>query len=204
MNAHALRYWLLRKPQPSTVRAFNGDKVSELTKGANTSWSEIAHSLEALEPERLEVFDDTGRLLRAVRFDDEEVEAAAAGETAKGKMPTYDAETERMKVFATLLAGAYNFAVTVAFEKLTDMLQSNVAQTSNLWRTLEQSNKMMARLNQEIVDNALEAAEERATNADPITGLVGHFIAGQSQGMAEAMTGAAKANGAKANGKGQI
>jgi hypothetical protein len=94
----------------------------------------------------------------------------------------------------------------VAFEKLTDMLNSNVQQTGNLWKTLEQSNRMMARVNQELVDQALDQAEERAASADPITGLVGQFMAGQASGAAEAAAVTRKTNGARApsNGKGQV
>jgi hypothetical protein len=207
VNAHTIRYWLVRRPQPTSIKVYAGEQVSELSRADGQTWADLAKTIEALDPDKIEVYNSAGKLIRATRSDDEDVEAAADGATAKPTKATYDAETERLKVVSGLIADAYKFAVGVAFEKLTDMLNSNVAQTGNLWRTLEQSNRMMARLNQDIVDQALEQAEERATNADPISGLLGQFVAGQQTGMAEAAAAAArKPNGARApsNGKGQV
>lgn len=208
MNAHSIRYWLVRRPQPTTIKVYAGEQVSELSRAEGQTWSDLANTIEALDPDKIEVYNAANKLIRACRSDDEEVEAAADAATGgKPKAVSYDAETERMKVFATLLAEAYKFAVGVAFDRLTDMLNSNVQQTGNLWRTLEQSNRMMARVNQELVDQALEVAEEKIetahANADPAVNLLGHFLTGQAQGAAEA---AKKTNGAKApsNGKGQI
>lgn len=203
MTSQQLRYWLQRKPMPVKILIYNGETAKEYEKDAAQNWGDVARTIISMEADRIEVFDAKNKIVRACRLDGEEDEQQAA--TAGPKAP-YDAETERMRVIATLIAEAYKFAVGVAFEKLVGILDSSVKASDNQTKALYEMNRLLGKAYQEQVDMAFEQAEERAQQQDdPVTGLIGHFIAGQNTGTAERVAAAAgKTNGAKAppkNGK---
>jgi hypothetical protein len=200
MNAQSLQYWFRKRPVPATIQIFQGDKVSEYVKTEDQNWADVARSIVAMDPDKVEVYDAKGKVLRAVRFDDDEVEEQAA-KAAAAKAPSYDAETERMRVFATLLAEAYKFSTTVAFEKMASLFDAVYRQGESQSKALYEMNRLLGKAYQEQVEMALEHAET-AGETDPVTGLIGTFLTGQQQGAAAAA--ANKANGAKApaNGKG--
>lgn len=210
MDPAKLQYWLRRKPLPTLIKIFEGDKVRDFVKDESQNWGDAARSIMAVAPDKIEVYDEKGNMVRAVRFDDEGEEEE---EKARSRAPTYDAETERLKVVAGLIADAYKFATGVAFDKMINLFDGVARQTEAQAKALNETNRLLGKAYQEQVEMALEQAEQ-AGDGDPLNQMVGALLTGAQQGaternvvksaIANRATNGKPTNGSPTNGKAQI
>lgn len=187
MDAKAIRGWLLCQPRPVALHLKCGDDtVHELE--CSGSWANIAASIEAMEPLLIEALDAKGKLIRAVRPDEQEPEApGAASKTdpvAAAAVASVDAETRRFELMARLIAEAYKHSTDVAFTKLVDLATASNARSAMLEKNLESMHKLMNR--------ALAKQVDEAEEPDALQGMISSFVAGAMQGGAG---GAAPTNG---------
>src|SRR5688572_33328995 len=65
--ARDLRKWLLRHPKPTKVLVHRaGREVRELRMDGQ-SWARIGETIATLQPELVEAYDDSGKVMRALR-----------------------------------------------------------------------------------------------------------------------------------------
>lgn len=186
MNAKGVRNWLLVQPRPVALTLRCSDKVHELKVDPSQTWAHLAESVEAINPDIVEAYDPTGKLIRAARrdsldatSDDDQTDTTKASAT---KMEL-DAETARFKIFSDHLAQAYQFATGVAFERMVDLFSAVNRRSESLEKSLEQTHRLLGKAYQEQVEQAFEHAEQSAN--DPVSGLVGAFLNGAAQGAIE-------------------
>lgn len=193
--AQSIRFWLMRRPRPAKVRIHHGSKeVSEIDCGEPVSWARVAETIDSMEATRIEALSAEGSLVRAVRTEelseqDDDDDAAAAAPAPVVAVP-FDAETERWKLFATLLDGAYRHANEQAFSTLAGIVDRMARRDEATSRALER-----------VRDGLLREAEDRYAAATAAgeggeTGVIAQaaaaFLGGLGQGKAEA---AAPTNG---------
>jgi hypothetical protein len=200
----AIRAWLLGQPRPSKLRLTTGENAQELVvPETNPNWAKVATSVEAIDPDIVEVYDATGKLLRAAKRDTFEVEAIEEDVVDKSAGAALklaaDAETARFKIFADHLAHAYEFATNVAFERMVDLFGAVNRRSETQEKSLETMHKMLARAYQDQVDQALEHAEESAQ--DPLSTLVAGFANGVNQGAVDKVSAAVNPGNGKAKAK---
>ena len=182
MNTRAIRNWLILKPRPFALKCKCADGTHDLEVDPNSNWTKLAESVEAIDPDQIELFDRAGKLIRAAKrdaFDEPEAESDAAS-NAQAKL-MLDAESARFKVFADHLAAAYQFATQIAFDKMVDLFAAVNRRSEALEKSLDATHRLLGKAYQEQVDQALENAE----NADPGTQLVGALLGGAAQGQIE-------------------
>ena len=186
MSAVLIRKFLLKLPRPHTVRYKVGEELQLMTIPPNPHWAEIAESLDNLTPELLELLDSKGGLIRSAKaeqVDDQLVEdRQAASRQAQGRI-AFDAETERFKLVATLLGEAYKWGNEVAWGKLVALFETVVQIGETKEKTISGLQKLIEKVYAENAALAVEAGVDQ----DPMTQLMGLFLAGQQQGQAERM-----------------
>lgn len=201
MTAHLIRYWLVRRPQPDVVKIYGADShVSELKRSNGQSWSDMARSIEALEPERLEVFDAVGNLIRATRCDDDESDVDTTAQTveaveARAKAAIAGSAERTLSEFARHLAEAYRFSCETAFNALVDIANSRAAEVVALQRAVENQNRTIIAMQEQRLDERLAEVETKAAEADPLESMINSFQRGRAEGAAAKRP---------TNGKGQI
>ncbi len=210
ISAWGIRKFLLRQPKPTAIHLTVRGVVTEMTVTRGQSLSKIADSIHAVAPEVIELFDGDGKLVRALR-PDSDVDPTSE----QPKIPTAlssDPETARLNHFASLVARAYEFSVTIAFTKLVDIVERMDARTEAIEARLERTESAYRRtLDQQLRDaqeEALAAIEQAAENQDGegngndlVKQMMGAFMSGASRG--DAKRKAASSNGAngQSNGK---
>lgn len=186
-----IRGWLLIQPRPTTIRITTVDGEIKTLAIAST-WAAIAQSIDAMGAELLEALDEKGNLLRAVKvasLDDETTEKG--GENAVAKAIAIDGETERFRLFATLISDAYKYGYEVAFTKMVELFGAVNSRTESIEKSLSTTERM---LRKSYEDN-LKLQMERAANEGGEGGLASFlsaFMGGMNSGSAEAET---KSNG---------
>lgn len=202
MNGNArtrvIRAWLLQQPRPHSVRVMTGDEDHTIDVG-HQKWAAIATSVDALEPDKIEALDDKGKLLRACRADqleinDDESEDSStpdkkeAKRTERDQLAVIAAQTEMMREFARLLADAYKHSTSVAFEKLAEICNIFAKRGDSLEKSLASTERLLRRAYDEAANIGEEGAEPSLLES-----MVNAFMAGKEQ--------AAPANGKRTNGK---
>lgn len=196
--AQSIRFWLMRRPRPVKLRLHVGKEISEIETGLGVSWARVAETIDSMEATKLEALSETGSLIRACKPeelaepDDDDDDAAAA--PAPVVAVPFDAETERWKLFATLLDGAYKHANEQAFATLASIVDRMARRDEATSRAIER-----------IRDGLLREAEDRYATATEAAGgaeqgmlaqMAGALVSGLQQGKAETATnGAAPTNG---------
>jgi hypothetical protein len=194
--AQSIRFWLMRRPRPVKVRLHAGKEVSEIETGAGVSWARVAETVDSMDATKLEALSETGALIRACKPDElaEPDDDADEPAPAAPVVVPFDAETERWKLFATLLDGAYKHANEQAFATLAGIVERMARRDEATSRAIER-----------IRDGLLREAEDRYANATEAAGgaeggvlaqAAAAFLGGMGQGKAEAAAnGAAPTNG---------
>jgi hypothetical protein len=195
VNVETIRSFLAKRPRPAKLRVVGSTGDREIKVVAGQNWTMVSKTVSALEPETIEAFDDAGTLLRATNGDedDESTTRNAARAVAKGGT---DPESIRFNAFAAHIAEAYRFATEVAFARMVDLFEAVTRLNAEQSKSLENMQKILGKMYQERVDEALEAAE----SADPTSALIGAFVQGKTQGMADHGPTVARPNG-NSNGK---
>ena len=188
MNARSIRGWLLIQPRPTSLKLVMGDEVQEITVDPKTqTWASIASTVEALDPDKVEVYDAAGKLLRAAKgaaFDEAPEDDSSTSEQAiVAKQALTDAETLRFRVFADHLAEAYKFATGVAFERMVDLFAAVNRRSESLEKSLDATHRLLGKAYQEQVEQALEHAEGEEGNL--LRDVVSSFVGGAAQAGVE-------------------
>ncbi len=181
MTVRDIRGWLLCQPHPSSLRILGADDAEHKFAIENgSSWVRVAESVHALQPVLLEALNAKGELIRATRpneVDEEEEEQTES-------FAVSDPESQRLIVFAKLLADAYKHSNDVAFDKLASLFDATNKRAESLEKTVQAVMRMREK---QIIDGAAEVdAEGPLTLQDLLMG----FLQGQQQAKIE---GAAKA-----------
>jgi hypothetical protein len=179
-----IRGWLLIQPKPSSIRVTTVDgEIKKITIAS--TWAAIAQSIDAMGPELLEALDENDNLIRAVRIaslDDEPAESKA--ESAVSKAIAIDGETERFRLFATLISDAYKYGYEVAFTKMVELFGAVNARTESIEKSLSSTERM---LRKSYEDN-LKLQMERAASEGGEGGLASFltsFLGGMNTGKSE-------------------
>jgi hypothetical protein len=193
-TASNIRGFLLVRPRPLAVKLIAASGSQDLEIGKDPNWARLADTIEAIDPDVVEVYDKSGKLIRAAARDsfesgdDDDPEAPRQGRKV---VPVTDPETARYKIFADHLAAAYQFATGVAFERMVDLFAAVNKRSESLEKSLDATHRLLGKAYQEQVDAALDNAE----NVDPATKLVSAFLNGATQAAAEKTAAKAPPNG---------
>lgn len=188
MDAKAIRGWLLCQPRASKIKIVSEDEQShfiDIVPG--TSWAQVAQSVEALKPDLVECIDAAGNLIRAVRPSDEDDEDEEEGYTVSA-----DGESQRLIVFAKLLASAYKHSTSTAFDKLGELFESVTRRSESLEKTVEAMNRVLVRT---AIENAAAGNNEEAGGGSFESMMAQAFAAGIAKKQAADAVTAAAVNG---------
>lgn len=228
-TARDLRSWLMSQPRPTVIRLTLADgKVEELACSGQP-WARLGESCAAMDPVTIFAVDAQGKLLRAAKVADildelDGLEDESCSSTATSTVASTPATMQRdetrgylalMDKFGTLIAGAYEHATNVAFDKsfdkLVEVVELLMKSTTAMQREAMNARVEVRRMEQEILDEAIEKADAGG-DGDMMRQFVGAYFSGQASRLADQATtavagagaGAPKPNGptvAKPNGK---
>lgn len=180
-----IRGWLLQHPRPATVKVQSSDgRAHEVSVTSGVSWMAIAQSVHALSPSLIECYDDKGKIIRAVRPDDDDNN----GDKDKAlplQLGNVDPQSAQLIHFADLLAAAYRHSTDVAFERLASLFESSVRRAESLERTVD-------KLVRQQIKEQLEAEPAEATSE------LGEMV----RGFVQAAQSAQHETNGSSNGKG--
>jgi hypothetical protein len=184
-----LRNFLMRHPRPSTVRVQLLDGTNRtITVDPKVPWIQLAAYIAELEPEAIECLDPEGHVLRGTSF--ESLDESETGDelelahtmpipvTAKMKAPE-DAESQRLVLFAQLLADAYRHTTDVAFDKMISLFEQVNKRYEHTEKALDRMQKIVERLTEQRLAQA-EAADDLT-----LSELASAWTGGQQQHAAE-------------------
>jgi hypothetical protein len=183
-----LKPWLRRQPQPVAVLC--DDKRVPVPRG-NKAWSELARTVEALNPAQVQCLAADGTVIRAMML------ATPEGEDAAAPSDDDTSETAALKTFARLVAEAYDKSSKASAPLLAQAMDFVERQGQRLARTeleLERAYAHIHKLQAEL----LEATA--ITTEDGEQTLLGALMQGAVAGEA-AKAKLAKGNGATQKGK---
>jgi hypothetical protein len=189
MSAAQIRKYLLRQPRPASLRIKCGDETTIMEIPASPHWAEIGESIDALGPDCIEMLDKKGTFIRAVKsdqFDDEIMEDVKANSRQAAGKVAFDAETERFKLVANLLAEAHKFSET-AFNQLAKIVEG--VTTSNVQKD-KFIDSMQRAYNKALMDNAELVAQSGGEEGggDPMELMFRMMMAGAMSGQQERTT----------------
>lgn len=146
MDAETLRLWLLQHPRPTKVVVVDGNADRhELEIKKTMTWKAVAQSLLALEPDKIQAYDGD-KLARATSAADQEPEPEDDDVAI-----VQDPESQRLIVFAKLLAEGYKHANGVAFQTLSELCRSMTERTQSLEGALRATEQIMMKTFQDAV-----------------------------------------------------
>lgn len=191
----------MASPRPSSVRLSSGSSVNTLTREPSMTWARFAETIDAMEPERIEVLGPAGEVLRATRLEDfeeyaedeEDAPAVVSRSSAIANQASLDAETERFRLFSNHIAEAYRFGYETAFSKLCQIADIMGKRGEALERSLAATERLLRSAIEENIEQKIELAQAAGNGEGGgfESALVQAFAAGQNQAAAT-----------KANGKG--
>ena len=180
-----IRGWLLQMPRPAAVRISSGDDTHMLEVGTQ-KWAQVAASIEALDPDKIEALDAQGKLLRAIKAeqledpsDDSEESTAAAGET-KRDSKQLEREMVMLTKFGELLADAYKHSTSVAFGKMVELFDASNRRGDALEKSLSTTEKLLRRAYEEGARSPEEGGEPSLLES-----MLNAFASGQTQSSVE-------------------
>ncbi len=188
MSVIQIRRNLLRA-RPSSIRIHADGKETMMEVPSPTNWTDVADTVQALEPELVEMLDKSGRLLRAVKPDgetEEEVADVKAKSDKAQRAVAFDAETERFKIYAQHLADAHKF-VQIAFDTLANIVNSVTSSNASKDKFIESLQRAYGRALQDNADLIAETPE----GGDPMDVMMQMMMAGAMQGAQERRTNGA-------------
>lgn len=184
MSARQIRNFLIRQPRPNALRIIVGDDKTMMEIPKDPHWGQISESVDALGPDRIEMLDNKGNFIRAVKseqFSDDVVEDATTNSRHASSKVAFDAETERFKLIAQLLAEAHKFSET-AFNQLAKIVEG--VTTSNVQKD-KFIDSMQRAYNKALMENAELAAQGGGEDGDPMELMFKMMMAGALQGNQE-------------------
>ncbi len=181
-----IRGWLLQHPRPATVHVQSEDgRRHEVSVSQGVSWMAIAQSVHALSPTLIECYDEKGKIIRAVRPQDDDT--SDAKQPLPLQLPAnVDPHSVQLIHFADLLAAAYRHSTDVAFERLASLFEASVRRSESLERTID-------KLVRERVRDQLERGNDTPEPEDQLGEMVKGFV--QAAQHAQHDNGASNGNG---------
>jgi hypothetical protein len=180
-----IRGWLLQHPRPVTLKVVaSDDRHHEVSVGG--SWMAIAQSVHALSPTLIECHDEKGKIIRAVRPQDDENTGEAKQALPLQLPANVDPQSAQLIHFADLLAAAYRHSTDVAFERLASLFEA-------VNRRSESLERMIDKLVREKMREQLEAAPE--PEPDQLSQMVQGFVAAAQQGAHTETNGSSNGKG---------
>jgi hypothetical protein len=197
----------MKRPRPAMLRLHLADDVvQEMARAEGQSWQDMADSIAAMEPLVVEVIDKDGKLLRAIKPQEEDQDGRRVRDNRQVPLPPAlhtDPETARICFTADLLHRAYQHATDVSFEqcqkayseafgRLIDLVERIDSRSTAIETRLERTERAYQRSLQDQIDDAFDRAEEAgaaaaaaSTEGDFETMMVKSFMGGMQTGRAE-------------------
>jgi len=154
----------------------SGDE-SEIAVDPDQNWAALAKTIEAMAPDRIELYDADGKLLRA-----------DARTRERDVMPpglANDPQAQTLLLFGNLLARAYEHSTDVAFGRMVEVMQ---LQTEQMQSALARMQVLEHRYFEAMSDaTALANAPAVVAEAEqsPLEGLASAFLGGMSGGKSD-------------------
>jgi len=202
-----LRSWLMKRPRPVMLRLHLADDVvQEMARAEGQSWQDMADSIAAMEPLVVEVLDKDGKLLRAMKPQEEDGDGKRVRDNRTVPLPSAlhtDPETARICYMADLLHRAYQHSTDVAyeqtraaygtaFERLIDLVERIDSRSTAIETRLERTERAYQQSLQAQIDDAFEQAEQAGIAAaaaqnegDFESMMLKSFMGGMQSGRAE-------------------
>lgn len=198
----AIRGWLLIQPRPASLRLTCDGETKTLPCGS--TWAATAQSVDAMGAELIEALDSSGTIIRAVKVDslqadpdEEKAEQSAVG--AINRAIVNDGETERFRLFATLISDAYKYGYEVAFTKMVELFGAVNQRAETIEKSLASTERMLRKSYEDNLKLQMQRAAEGGE--DGLQSFINAFFGGMNSAQSEAEADApAKTNG-KSNGK---
>lgn len=196
MKVSAIRGFLIQKPKPHSVRVTTDGDEQEVEIGR--SWAKTADTIAALEPEKIQCFNASGVLLRAISADSEDAQRSDAAEIPEGLKG--DTNALMITHFANLLHRAYQFSAEIAFTKMVEVFDINNQRSESIEKRLERTESQNRRLVEDQIDAEFERAEEiaeRNEKGELGEQMLGAMLSGlNSKGGSASVKPPVKTNGA--------
>lgn len=203
----AIRGWLLRRPKLVLVRISDDNGMAHEVAPAG-EMARVAETIAAMRPNLLEGLDKDGKLVRALRCDDDN-DSKRASDAAPMIPAAIAADPHALMIthFANLLHRAYEHSTAVAFSKMVELVQLQNERSGSIETRLERTEANYRRALHDQIDAQFDLAEDAASKAGGegdakqamMEAFIGPFIQAQ---MANAARPPAPSNG-RPNGKGK-
>jgi hypothetical protein len=151
---------------------------------------QLASYIAELGPTFVECLDGEGKVLRGCDFDDiepgrtdTERPPASTPVAAALKIPA-DPQSAQLVLFAQLLADAYRHTTDVAFDRMIDLFEAVNRRGENTEKSLDQANKLLARIAQDRAEQFAGAADGSAPGELTMGDMMQAFMGGQNQAAA--------------------
>lgn len=192
IDPKALRIWCMKRPRPDALHlSFDDGEEKTIPRQEAQSWVEMAQSVSALEPLLIEALAKDGSVLRAIKTEDVSAEPRVRDNARVPAPPALhaDPETARICYTADLLHRAYQHSTDVAFEKvcsaydaafsrLVEIVEKVNERSDVIERRLERAETAYRNEVQDRIDEALDAAAQKAGSSDGLSGLLESFVSG--------------------------
>lgn len=183
----AVRAWLLIMPRPKSLRLTCDGEFRTIP--VTSTWAATAQSIEALDADLVEALDDSGNVLRAIKPESLEDEPDRANETnaAISKAIAIDGETERFRLFATLISDAYKYGYEVAFTKMVELFAAVNSRTESIEKSLATTERMLRKSYEDNLKLQMERASADGGEGG-LASFLSSFISGMNSGATESET----------------
>lgn len=183
----AVRAWLLIMPRPKSLRLTCDGEFRTIP--VTSTWAATAQSIEALDADLVEALDESGNVLRAIKPESLEDEPDRTNETnaAISKAIAIDGETERFRLFATLISDAYKYGYEVAFTKMVELFAAVNSRTESIEKSLATTERMLRKSYEDNLKLQMERASADGGEGG-LASFLSSFIGGMNSGADEAKT----------------
>lgn len=198
-----IRRFLLLSPRPETVRVTAADgEIHDFptvgSDGRSVRWATLAASVDALEPVTIQCLSKAGGVERAIKVTewDPAPPKSDALSPQQPPLPEYlhdDPETARFALVARLLADAHKFSTGIAFQKLTDIVDTMSRRMDAMEAKADRSEERYRNEVYDRIDDMLESAAEQAEGEGDGGDILSTFAAAVNAGR----NGAPPPNGAR-------
>lgn len=132
-NALHWKRFCMQAPRPAMVRVMCADGVKEIVIEPATVWTALGSSIDALDPDSVELYDDQDNLLRA----DKRRTKRNTGDVQIPAALHDDPETARLMHFSNILDRAYENSTRLAFEKFVELVEVVMRERESTAKRLE-------------------------------------------------------------------
>lgn len=189
MNEEEIRLWCMQQPRPHSVRVTDVEGVMNDVICGLSTWVKVSETIAALRPDLLQAMTQDGKLIRALRPNDVSTDWTPSEERTPRavRVPEYsipiqnmDPEAQKLQLVANLIAQAYRHSTDVAFERLSQMVETMAARQESVERTRESMYRAHVRQLEEQIKALGQDPAESPT--DLLGGLVQSFMQGAAMG----------------------